>query len=412
MMPRDPLKKRPAHALHVFATLNRGGAEAWLMDVVRNTSREELALDVCVVQEGTGAYEEEFQSLGGRVHRCRIGRTPWGFATRFECLLAGTDYDVVHSHLYYFSGIVLRSAARAGVPKRIAHNHPAEDIKALTLRRRVSTWWMRRLMCRYGTSFVGPTRASLEGFWGPDWQNDPNRRVLYNGIQVDRFVRPVDRSALRTELGIPADAPIVLNVARFAPHKRQTFLVDVAAEVLAQRHDVYFLLIGAGALKASVEQRVRDKGIDDHFRFISGLPNIDQHWLSADVFAFPSENEGFGIVIAEAAAAGLAVVAQDIPGVREAATACPDCVLLPKDSSEEQWAQVLLAKLEKGRMIESKRQDLLRSFPFTISASIESLKDLYALDSPRDTPSPDEPPGEAGSPGGCSARSFEQETTR
>ena len=368
----------PLRALHIFASLNRGGAETWLMDVVRSTSRAELQIDVCLIGAAGGLYEEEFERLGGRILRCPLGRNPWGFARRLTQLLTAERYDIVHSHVYYFSGVILRSAARAGVAKRIAHIHPAEDRRNTTLSRRLYVKWMRRWIGRYGTRFVGPTKASLEGFWGPGWEADPGKRVIYNGIRTERFVRPVNRAEVRSELGIPENAPLVLNVSRFAPHKRHEFLVNVAGDVLAQRDDVYFLLIGAGALRESVEARVRAKGLTDHFRFISGLPDIDRYWMSADVFAFPSCNEGFGIVVVEAAAAGLPVIAQDIPGVREAVDACAEATLLPLDTSAADWARVLTDALKTPRISESQRQARLRRFPFTLSASIEALRNLYA----------------------------------
>jgi glycosyltransferase involved in cell wall biosynthesis len=380
LRPSSSDEPRPVRALHVFASLNRGGAETWLMDVVRNLSRDELALDVCVTRGSHGVYEDEFTSLGGQVHRCPLGRNPWRFAARFRRLLSHGHYDIVHSHLYYFSGVVLRAAAKAGVPQRVAHNHPVEDLKSGRLIRPIYVTWMLRWMCRYGTDFVGPTRASLEALWGPNWERDPHKWVLYNGIRVERFVKPVDRVAVRDELGIPRDARIVLNVARFAPHKRQSFLVDVARRLLGRHANVYFLLIGDGPLRDEVEQRVRNTDLRQSFRFIRGLPSIDRYWLSADVFAFPSVNEGFGIVIVEAAAAGLPVVAHDIPGVREAASACASPVLLTLDASPEAWADAVDDALHRPVWEDARRAAMLRSFPFTIEASIRSLRKLYGLD--------------------------------
>ncbi len=372
----------PVRALHVFASLNRGGAETWLMDVARSSSRKELALDVCVTGSSPGAYEDEFTAMGGQVHRCPLGRDPWRFAARFRELLTRESYDVVHSHLYYFSGVVLWAAAKAGVRQRVAHNHPVQDLKSGGLIRLVYTTWMRRLMCRYGTHFVGPTRASVEALWGAHWDSDPNKRVLYNGIRVERFLEHVDRRAVRDELGIPREAKIVLNVARFVPHKRQSFLVDVAGELLTRRGDVCFLLIGDGPLRDEVERRVARAGLRGSFRFLKGLPSLDRHWLSANAFAFPSVNEGFGIVVVEAAAAGLPVVAHDIPGVREAATACAGPALLSLDASARTWADAVNDALDRAVWDDARRAEMLRSFPFTIEASVRSLRDLYGLGRP------------------------------
>jgi len=370
---------RPLRVLHVLCSLNRGGIETWLMDVMRNTSRNEMQIDVCLETCSTGVYEEEFKRLGGRILRCPLDKKkPWIFSHRFKQLLCSEHYDVIHSHSYYFSGLILRLAAQAGVPKRIAHNHPVQDFKEGKLLRSLYTWLMKRWIERYGTCFVGPSQASMEGFFGPNWKHDPTKHVIYNGIRTERFIRPVDRAKVRRELDIPEDAPIVLNVSRFAPHKRHEFLVQVAQHFLAQRKDVYFLLIGTGKLKKTIEEQVCSRGLEKNFRFVSGAPNIDHYLMSADVFAFPSCNEGFGIAVIEAAAAGLKVVAQDIPGVREAATACPAPILLPLDTPAEEWAQVVLDALRLPRMPDSQRQILLRDFPFTIENSVKKLRQIYS----------------------------------
>ncbi len=369
----------PVRALHLFSSLNRGGAETWLMDVVRNVSRDELAIDVCLTGSSKGPYEDEFRTLGGAVHRVPMSRNPWIFGNCLRRLLERERYDVVHSHLYYFSGVVLRAAAQAGVPQRIAHNHPVEDLKAGGLIRLVYTKWMRRWMCQYGTMFLGPTRASLDAFWGPDWESAPDKKVLYNGIRVDRFLQPIDRPGVRAELNIPQNARIVLDVGRFVPHKRQAFLVEIAREVLACRADVYFLLIGDGPSHEHVEQQVRVGNLSDHFRFVKGAPSLDHYWLASDVFAFPSVNEGFGIVVVEAAAAGLPVIAHDIPGVREAAVACESPVLLPLDASPETWADAILAGLNRPPWGQPRRAEALAAFPFAIESSIRTLKRLYGV---------------------------------
>ncbi len=372
----------PLRALHVLSSLARGGVETWLMDLVRNLPRGELAIDVCLIGNSHGPYEDEFRALGGVVHRCPMSRNPWAFSSHLRRLLLREHYDVVHSHLYHFSGVVLRAAAQANIPQRVAHNHPVEDLKAGGLFRTAYVHWMRRWMTRYATDFVGPTRASLEAFCGPDWQRDPHKKVLYNGVRIERFLRPVDRLLVRKELDIPVDAKIILNVGRFVPHKRQSFLVDIAKHLLNRRSDAVFLLIGDGPGREDVERLVKEAGLMEKFRFLRGAPDIDRYWLSSDVFAFPSVNEGFGIVIVEAAAAGLPVIAQNIPGVQEAATACENPVLLSLGATPAQWVDVLLAALDRPARSVSQRAERLRSFPFTIESSLESLKNLYHLGQP------------------------------
>ena len=365
-------------ALHVFGRLDRGGAETWLMDVVRRVDRNELAIDVCVIGNGTGTFDREFESLGGLVHRCPLSAGLLAFRRSFNDLLARKQYDVVHSHVYLFSGFLLKWACRTGVPRRVAHLHPVEDVKKHSPARRLYASWMHRRIDYYGTHFVGPTQASLESFWGERWRNDPRCSVLYNGVDARRFA--ASRSnAVRTSLQIPLGAKLVLNVARFAPHKRQTQLLSIAKNMLARRSDVYFVCIGAGPLREQVISEVAAAGLDAHFRFIEGADDIDAFWLTADAFAFPSVAEGFGIVVAEAGAAGLPVVAHDIPGIREASRSCHTVTLLPVDSSTEAWIDALTAVLKHGPLSDDARIAHLSTFPFTIETSIDSLRRLYGV---------------------------------
>jgi glycosyltransferase involved in cell wall biosynthesis len=241
-------------------------------------------------------------------------------------------------------------------------------------------FWMYRWIEEYGTDFLAPSKASLASFWGTNWQTDPRKRVLHLGLSVERFRQPGDRAALRAELGLPPEARLILNVGRFIPSKRQAFLVDVARQVAARRRDVYFVFIGSGPLQEEVERMVNTLGLSNRVRFVPAQPGIERFWLAADIFAFPSVSEGFGIVVVEAAAAGLPIVVHDIPGVREAAHACTSITLLPMYASVEDWARNMLDTLDRPRLSEDERLRMLDRFPFAIEASVGSLKHLYGID--------------------------------
>ncbi|MBI1827654.1 MAG: glycosyltransferase [Planctomycetes bacterium] len=375
---KDRSSARPVRALQVLGSLNLGGIEGWLMEVVRHTSRDDLAIDVCTTSSADGVYDEEFISLGGVIHRCPLHRNPWAFGERLEQLLRTHRYDVVHSHLFYFSGFVLRSAARADVPIRVAHIHTmANLLSAPGALRLLYRRWMRRWIDKYGTNFVAASKAGLESIWGPNWHVDPRKQVLYCGISLERFRRSGDRAAVRAELGLPADATLLLNVGRFIPTKRQALLVDIAGHVAARRRGVYFVLIGAGPLQAEVERKAHTSGLSDIVRFVPAQPGIERFWLAADAFVFPSVREGLPIVIIEAVAAGLPIVACDIPGVREAASASFSATLLPLDGTIADWSREILDALARPSLSDADRHALFDRFPFSIEASIQSLQGIY-----------------------------------
>lgn len=368
---------KPLRSLHVLGRLDRGGAEALLMDIARTVDRGRLAIDVCAVGDGPGAYDQEFERLGGRVMRCPLRRNPTSFLRNFQQILRSGRYDIVHSHLYYFSGIVLAAAARARVPARLAHTHRSNDLGRSGLGRAIYRRAMRALITRYATHCLGPSESSMDAFWGPAWRGDSNKSVLYNGIRAKRFDRPGNTPAVKEALGIPLEARMSLTVGRFVWHKGQDFLVKVAAELPDSLSDLHFVLIGTGPTRQAVEDEVRNRGLSHRFRFLETPPNVDDYWLAADLFTFSSLSEGFPVVILEAAAAGLPVVAYDIAGLREAAAGCHSATLLPMDASASQWARAVAEAAGTRRLNAADRHDFLTRFPFLIERTVEELLRVY-----------------------------------
>jgi len=141
--------------------------------------------------------------------------------------------------------------------------------------------------------------------------------VIPSAVDLDRFRPGLDASHLRTGLKLEGKRVMVFT-GRLVPHKG----VDVILQALAQLpKDVVLVVIGAGPRLPSLVGLARRLGVEDRVRFCSAVSDEDlPHYLAlGDVFVFPSQNrlEGFGLVVAEAMAAGLPVVVADMPGVRE-----------------------------------------------------------------------------------------------
>ncbi|MBM3188098.1 MAG: glycosyltransferase family 1 protein, partial [Chloroflexi bacterium] len=121
--------------LHIIGAMDPGGVETGLMRMLRAVDRQQCAMDFCCLSGAPGSYAPEITALGGEVLPCKVGRNPFAFARRLSALLCEGRYDVVHSHVHHFSGYILRIAARAGIPGRIAHSRSASDFKEGALAR-------------------------------------------------------------------------------------------------------------------------------------------------------------------------------------------------------------------------------------------------------------------------------------
>lgn len=156
--------------------------------------------------------------------------------------------------------------------------------------------------------------------------------VFHNVIDTTRYARSSDdRTRARSELNLPADSPIVIGAGQIQPRKRVDSMIKAAREM----SDVTFVWVGGMPFKkAAADASVMEKMIDDSpsnmiFPGILPLEKMKDYYLAADIFMLPSDQETFGLVVVEAAAAGLPVVLRDIPDYDE--TFRDDAVMVPQD---------------------------------------------------------------------------------
>ncbi len=156
-------------------------------------------------------------------------------------------------------------------------------------------------------------RASLPGF-APE-----NIETLYNRIDVEAVqAEQVSRELARTKLGLPLEAWVVGNVGRLHPDKDQATLIKGFAKALPELPAGALLAImGSGRLESALKQLTQDLGVADSVVFLGQVANGRRYFKAFDLFALSSDHEPFGMVLLEAMAAGVPVVATDCGGARE-----------------------------------------------------------------------------------------------
>jgi D-inositol-3-phosphate glycosyltransferase len=189
---------------------------------------------------------------------------------------------------------------------------------------------------------------------------DPSRvDVVHPGVDLSVF-RPHDKAAVRAELGLPADAAVLLFAGRIQPLKAPDVLLRAVAELLAQTPALRSRLVvpvvggpsGTGLEHPeSLAQLSTQLGLDDVVRFV---PPVAQDQLArwcaaATLVAVPSYNESFGLVAAEAQATGTPVVAAAVGGLT---TVVRDehSGLLVEGHEPRAWADALRRVIEDDQL--------------------------------------------------------------
>lgn len=367
--------------LHVVGTMNPGGTETWLLNVLRHIDRDAHQLSFCTFGSNPGIYAEEIVGLGGQIIPCLLSSNLLSFIRRFHQILRQGHYDLVHGHVHYFSGLIMKLSYDAGVRIRIAHAHTGAPERAFSPSRKLYATLMKQAIHRYATHGIAASQEAASILFGPLWKNDPRWRIVYCGIDLEPFRQRVDRFRVRSELGIPLDAKVVGHVGRFLPVKNHSLLVDIAVELQKCTPNVWFILVGDGPQRIQIQDQVRQLSLADRFIFTgvrSDIPRLMQGAM--DVFCMPSRFEGLPLVVLECQAAALPVVLSDV--ITSEVTVLPHLITrCSLESSPKKWAALVAEALEKPRIPHTEAIAVMENSPFNIVHSVSSLLRIYQGDS-------------------------------
>jgi len=142
--------------------------------------------------------------------------------------------------------------------------------------------------------------------------------AIPEGIEVENYEKvKIDISAKRKEMGIPEGSVLLGTVARLETPKGHIYLLDAVKKVLSERPDTYFVIVGKGRLRDSLERKARDLGVSNNVIFTGFREDMLEILQSIDLFVLPSLWEGQGVVLMEAFCYKKPVVASGVGGVVE-----------------------------------------------------------------------------------------------
>lgn len=364
----------PIRILHIFGCMDRGGAETRTLELFRVLDRKTYLFEFCALSGLPGELDGEIAALGGRVHLLKLNVVfPWAFLR----LLRERRISVIHSHVHFFSGFILALAAIAGVPKRIAHFRSTADGKGVSLWRRGRNWFLLKLLQRSATDIVGVSQAVMEMALGPAWRTDPLCQVIYSGVAVHAFQVAGDAAGVRREFGLPENATLIIHVGRLSPEKNHERLVRIFLRLVQLMPDAALLIVGKR--DARIESRIAAIApacqTAGRIVYTGVRKDIGRLLASADLMLFPSLREGLPGAVVEAAAAGIPVLASDIPGIVELACRLPNVRTISLACPDDYWAACAMAALAMKARSSSKEN----IFPalFDVATARARFEQLY-----------------------------------
>jgi glycosyltransferase involved in cell wall biosynthesis len=335
---------------HVINTLGLGGVPVVVEGLLGHLPGDRYESFVYTLSSPTDNTEHR-AALAGRLGDLATLRQPTRDAKKFHVVAELAEWvladriDVLHTHSYKPNMYGRLAGVLAGVPM-VAHYHNFYDANwatdgSLIYDRGLAPKTAAFIACSAAVKAHVVERVGL----APDAV-----QVIANAVDVERFARGGDTASLRRELNIPADAPLILAL--------------VGTE-------------DAPGHQAALERMAGELGVAQSVRFTGYVSDMPTLYAAGDVLALASHWEGFGLVLAEAMAAGTPIVATRVGAIPEVVGEDGAAMLVPV-AEPVALAQSLIAVLtEPERRSAMSAAGRLRAQHFTWGRAAGELDALY-----------------------------------
>lgn len=308
----------PPHVVHVIDGLGAGGAEQLLCAYAPHLRALGKPVSVLVLSDRNG---------NPRAHTLREAGIPVRLVpvdklrrldqiSTFVRALRAERPMLVHAHLEFSSLLSAATRRLHGAPV-VATLHTLET-PTLANRDGMRRLVMHKALDRCADRVLCLSVAAKTLMRQNGLAHAPID-VIPNGIDIEAFrpAQPATRAAVRRELGLSPDAPVILTVAVLRPAKGIDRLVTALAAVRQHHPDVELLVVGDGPQLAALQRQAAEEGVADCVRFTGFRSDIAAIMGAADVFVLPTLDDAQPTVVMEAMACGVPVIASAVGGIPE-----------------------------------------------------------------------------------------------
>lgn len=357
------------HVLHLSTNADwRGGEQqvAYLLEELKAKGVQQTVIGRIGSAMEKYCQEHGFSYQGFK----RKSSISISFAYKLNKFYSKNEVNIIHAHdSHGHTFAVLADTLFGGSPPIVVSRRVSFPVsKSIFSKFKYNYLKIKSIICSSG---------AVKRITEPNIRDKSVLSVVYDGIDIDKFKQATDKGVLRKEFNIPADTPIVGNVAALTEEKDYFTFIDTAAICLQQELKVAFVIIGDGKLEAELKQYVKEKGVEEHIHFAGYRTDVHQLLPELDLFLATPTNEGLGTSILDAMACGIPVVATNAGGIPETVKHLQTGWLSPVKDAEnlaEGVKSILTDKQLAVKLTEGAAKNLLF---FSKQAMGEGVIDVY-----------------------------------
>ncbi|WP_214325861.1 glycosyltransferase [Nonomuraea sediminis] len=324
----------------VAKTLDIGGAEVLLVERLKAAPRAGVDYTVVCLRRTTTGLVDALRDIGITV----VDLSGSGRLLVYLRLVAAVRRlrpDVVNAHSPV-PAIALRLASR------FRRRRPYLVRTVHSVKYRPLTKVLDRLTRRLDDETVAVSRIVAEA---PLTRGAPRISVRVHGVDVKEQQRlAADAESVRREFEVPDGAFLIAFVANLLRLKGHDLLIRAAAEVVKARPEAMFLLAGKGPMQQRIVEDIERYGLGGNVRLLGLLPRANRLIAASDLLVLSSRWEALPVVIMEALAAGVPVVAPAVGGIPDLVKPGENGILTRPGSAEDLAAGILEAMKSHDRL--------------------------------------------------------------
>lgn len=353
---------------HVITTIDRGGAEKHLLQLASAQVAKNLKVRV-IFLKGRGELRPEFEANGCEVISNLANKNIFYQIMVLRKMLNPTS-GVIHAHLpraELLSAIGSRS-------KFVVSRHNAEKFFP------GAPNFISRILSRYVASktygciaisnavkeFLAQTR---------EWPSSPEVTIIHYGIQKKEPNLTFEKSQLLQNLGIPTSSRVIGTIARVVPQKDYPTLLRAFKIVFEKYPNSFLVSVGEGYLQPQMNELAAELGIAERIKWVGKVENVEDYLQLFDCFVLTSLYEGFGLVLLEAANAGLPIVASEISAIPEVLGRGHKYLAHP--GAYRQFATLIIDSLNEKHSLELAKFNQGLMDKFSVEKMLESTLATY-----------------------------------
>lgn len=365
------------NVLIVIQLVRRGGVELTAINLAVNLDKEKFKVSFLLLNPYEGQDNELLNELKQRGYEFfSIPENVNSYIDKYKYLcnfFKKHRFDIVHSHVILFSGIVLAAAKKGKVPVRVAHSHTTKWNNKENLKYKIYKAFMRLLLNRCSTRKLACSKAAGEFLYGKKHYLQSGIFIA-NGIDFEKFqFDPVCRLKTRNEFGVSEKELLIGHVGTIYKIKNQKYLIEIFSEILKINPNSKLMLVGEKADIAPVEEEARKLNVIDKVIFTGQLNNVADVYQAFDIMIFPSLHEALPVSLIEAQASKLPCLISDT--VTDEVKYNGNVEFLSLKKGPEIWAAKALELIKAER--ETVDISLLR-YNYDIKKVEKKLENIYS----------------------------------